>query len=399
MVVCIAGKNSIAVNAAAYVQRHHPEWQLRILANRTDKGFDTCQPSIKKWALNSSAKLVLLEDLYQLQDLVFVSLEYDRLIAPETFKTKRLFNIHFSLLPAYKGAYTSIWPILDGRDHTGVTLHEIDRGIDTGDIISQVRIPILPEDNSGHVYARYLEVGFDLFAKWIPRLVSGEYEAAPQVGEGSSFHSRNSIDFTALRIDLKQTASYIHDQVRAFAFREYQLPVVHGFPVCYSESLRTRSKVMPGTIIADDDDTLSVASIDFDVRIYKDQFTSLLAACRNGSAKKVRGYVGKVENLEARSPEGWTPLIVAAFHGNVEVVKCLLDLHVDVNQPNYRGTPPLMYAMTPAQAGNLECLRLLLERGANLNARDMAGRTAFSYAHERGWTEVTTLLKVNGAAE
>src|ERR1035437_6481454 len=108
MTVCIAGKSSIAISAGAYVQRHHPEWKLLILPNRSDLGYDTWQPSLKKWALNSTVPLVHLEDLYQMENLVFVSLEYDRLIAPDRFRTKSLFNVHFSLLPAYKGAYTSL---------------------------------------------------------------------------------------------------------------------------------------------------------------------------------------------------------------------------------------------------------------------------------------------------
>ena len=69
--------------------------------------------------------------------IFFISLEFDKIINTSLFKTTNLFNIHFSLLPRYKGMYTSILPILNGDKISGVTLHKIDRGIDTGDIIDK----------------------------------------------------------------------------------------------------------------------------------------------------------------------------------------------------------------------------------------------------------------------
>lgn len=232
MILCIAGKNSIAVNAASYVRTHHQDWKLLILPNLGDPGYDTWQPSLKRWALDSKVPVVQLEELYQIKDLAFVSLEYDRLIAPDRFRSKLLFNIHFSLLPAYKGAYTSIWPILDGRDQTGVTLHVIDAGIDTGEIVDQTKIQIGLEDNSSQLYAKYLRFGLELFTRWISRLVTGEFITRPQPAGGSTFHSRRSLDFNNLHVELKQTASTIHNQIRAFAFHEYQLPNLYGFRIC-----------------------------------------------------------------------------------------------------------------------------------------------------------------------
>ena len=73
---------------------------------------------------------------------MFISLEYHRLIDPLKFVTSKLYNPHFSLLPAYKGMYTSALPLLNDEKDAGVTLHHIDSGIDTGDIIDQIIFPI-----------------------------------------------------------------------------------------------------------------------------------------------------------------------------------------------------------------------------------------------------------------
>ena len=58
---------------------------------------------------------------------------------PKNFLNARLYNIHFSYLPAYKGMFTSALPIKNGEVDSGVTLHKIESGIDTGDIIDQIK--------------------------------------------------------------------------------------------------------------------------------------------------------------------------------------------------------------------------------------------------------------------
>jgi methionyl-tRNA formyltransferase len=55
--------------------------------------------------------------------------------------------------------YTSAWPILNGEDETGVTLHEIDEGIDTGNIIDQISFPITEDDTARDLYFKYLKYG------------------------------------------------------------------------------------------------------------------------------------------------------------------------------------------------------------------------------------------------
>ena len=133
--ICIAGKNEIAVHGLNEATKMFPKNKIIALCDLNDEGFDTWQPSYKKFANFMGIDIVKLEDCYKIQDLVFISLEYHRLIKPKQFSTKELYNIHFSKLPEYKGMYTSAWPLLTGTNASGVTLHKIDEGIDTGEII------------------------------------------------------------------------------------------------------------------------------------------------------------------------------------------------------------------------------------------------------------------------
>ncbi len=231
MIICIAGKNQIAVNACDYLlnQLGYDRNKVTVCPNQSDTGEDAWQPSLKKYAIQKKLSVVCLKDLFDIDDLLFVSLEYDKIINPHRFKTNKLFNIHFSRLPSYKGMYTSVHPILIGEKQTGVTLHEIDEGIDTGPIISQRIIDIEINDTARALYFKYLQFGEQLFKETVAFLISGGYTSKKQQHVDSSYYAKNSLDFKNITINLNKTSFEIHNQIRAFIFEEYQLPMIHGF--------------------------------------------------------------------------------------------------------------------------------------------------------------------------
>ena len=136
MIICIAGKNDIAVEILLYLlDRTIKKENIYVIPNKTDDGKNNWQRSLLKNANELNINIASLEQVYNIENLLFLSLEFDKIINPLNFRTKQLFNIHFSLLPKYKGMFTSILPILNNDKITGVTFHRIDKGIDTGDII------------------------------------------------------------------------------------------------------------------------------------------------------------------------------------------------------------------------------------------------------------------------
>lgn len=169
--------------------------------------------------------------MYKIEDLVFISTEYDRIIKPHLFKTRGLYNIHFSLLPAYKGVYMSAWPILNGETYSGVTLHEIEPGIDTGDIISQKKFKLSSKETAFSLYFKFIKYGTALVIKNIDRLINHNYKTCPQSSVGSTYYSKKSIDYRNLTIDLNTTATQIGRQIRAFYFPIYQIMRVYKFPI------------------------------------------------------------------------------------------------------------------------------------------------------------------------
>ncbi|MBP3676689.1 MAG: hypothetical protein J6I71_09455 [Campylobacter sp.] len=242
MKFCIAGKNNIAVNALDYLinELHFSKENIFVVINKTDSGVNLWQKSLKKYALDNNIKIKTLEDCYDIKDLIFLSLEFDRIIKTEVFKTKKMYNIHFSLLPAYKGMYTSALPIINGEKYSGVTLHKIDNGIDTGDIIDQIKFEIDLNDTARDLYLKYIENSFILFKKNIKNILEGNFISTSQQAIGSSYYSKKAIDYSNLKFDYKKTSFEIYNQLRAFIFPEYQLPTIDNEEIFKVELTNTK---------------------------------------------------------------------------------------------------------------------------------------------------------------
>jgi methionyl-tRNA formyltransferase len=268
----LAGKNSVATSGARALRGaadargfNNP---IFVVANRADDGKDDWQPSLKRFAqTNDGFTLVDLADVYTLPDLYFFSLEFDRIFKTVNTTSQNLFNIHFSLLPAYKGMYTSALPIMRGETTSGVTLHRIERGIDTGPIISQVAFPIDPDDTARDLYFKYLRHGSELFGAMVGKLLDNEYRAIPQSAAGSSYYGRATIDYANLAIDLMKTAEEVRNQIRAFTFPEYQTVTLDDLEIYTAEFTDVPSGSKPGSIVSKTVGVRHLATIDYDLRL------------------------------------------------------------------------------------------------------------------------------------
>lgn len=83
------------------------------------------------------------------------------------------FNLHASLLPQYRGAAPLNWAIINGDTETGITTFFLKHEIDTGEIIQQRRIPILPEDNVGTIHDKLMTLGADMVVETVDAIISG----------------------------------------------------------------------------------------------------------------------------------------------------------------------------------------------------------------------------------
>ena len=123
-------------------------------------------------------------------------------------------NVHTSLLPKYRGASPIQSAILNGEIETGVTIMKMDTGLDTGEIISQSRTPVLPEDNSQTLHDRLAQLGAELLVETIPDFVAGKILPGPQPNEGASYAAK--IKKEDGKIDWNEPAEKILNRLRAF---------------------------------------------------------------------------------------------------------------------------------------------------------------------------------------
>lgn len=396
MKVCIAGKNQIAIDGlkACEALQAHYRYDLVACSNRTDDGMDGWQPSFKRYCERAGIPLVPLDALYEEDDLLFLSLEFDRIIKPPRFRTSRLFNIHFSRLPAYKGMFTSVMPLLYGEPVSGVTLHRIDAGIDTGEIIAQAEFPLPATLDAKGLYDLYLHYGTALITAHLPALLDDEITSSPQPAERSSYYSKSALDFGNLQVDLNKTAYEICNQVRAYSFRDYQLPRVCGQPVYKAVILDSRSNAKPGTVLQTEAGQMRVSSVDYDVLLMIDQEALLFRAASEGNISAIQALQATGYPIHIRNKKGWNALIIAAFNGRTDMMNYLLAQGFSADVTNYNGTTIPMYAMTCAsRTGQMAVLEFVLGLGTDLTRQDCRDRDVFSYAREYGHPEVIDLLE------
>ena len=231
--ICIAGKNKCAIDAIDYVKkRYNKKYNILALPNKSDKGLDSWQKSFRKHCKKKNIKIVNIKNLHGLKNLYFFSLEFETIIKPETFKSSNLYNFHFSLLPKYRGCHTNFYQIYNGEKYSGVTLHKINNGIDTGDIIDKKKFKIKINDTAYDNYFKLMRTSSILFKKNIFNILNSNYKFKKQNLLKGSYFSRDSINYKKiLRINMKKPSLKLHNRIRSLIFPPYQIPVVNGVKV------------------------------------------------------------------------------------------------------------------------------------------------------------------------
>ena len=126
------------------------------------------------------------------------------------------FNLHASLLPNYRGAAPINWAIINGEKETGVTTFFLKHEIDTGSIIYQEKVAILPEDDLGSLYEKLMELGAKLVLKTVEAIAADEVVALPQ-DESKAMHHAPKIFKETGEINWTNSANSIHDLIRGLS--------------------------------------------------------------------------------------------------------------------------------------------------------------------------------------
>ncbi|WP_423062741.1 formyltransferase family protein [Candidiatus Paracoxiella cheracis] len=123
-----------------------------------------------------------------------ISFGYRHLIEPHEMDTAKrpIINLHIAYLPYNRGAHPNFWALFENTP-SGVTIHEIDGGVDTGPIIAQRYINFKKEESTfALTYSRLMKELESLFMEMVPSIISGNYSARKQRGKGS-YHAAKDL--------------------------------------------------------------------------------------------------------------------------------------------------------------------------------------------------------------
>jgi methionyl-tRNA formyltransferase len=156
-----------------------------------------------------------VEQLRGLEADLLVVWSYSMILPPAVLDAARLggVNVHGGLLPEYRGGHVMQWAIINGEAETGVTLHHLDEGIDTGPVIARARFPIGAEDDALSVRRRLKAAGERLLARWLAAVADGSAPRVPQDEARARYYRLRTPEDG--RIDWSSPGAAIANLVRA----------------------------------------------------------------------------------------------------------------------------------------------------------------------------------------
>ncbi|MGC1870686.1 MAG: methionyl-tRNA formyltransferase [Acidobacteriaceae bacterium] len=158
----------------------------------------------------------LQERLKALSPDAIVIVAYGRLIPPWMLSLPKHgnLNVHASLLPKYRGAAPIQWAVANGETETGITTMRIDEGLDTGDILLQEQVPILPQQTAVELSPVLADVGAELMVRTLAGLEQGTLQATQQ--DSTQATLAPILQREDGRVDWNRTARQIFNRWRGF---------------------------------------------------------------------------------------------------------------------------------------------------------------------------------------
>ena len=164
--------------------------------------------------------------LKSLKPDVLLSVHFGYRVGAGLLSSTPAFNLHPGYLPYNRGLYPNVWALAEGTP-AGVTLHRMDPGIDTGEIVAQRRTEVLPTDTGESLYHRLERDELALFREAWPSVRTGTFLASAQPAGGTSHTGADLVGLDRLDPDQRMSVRELVDRLRARTFPPH--------PGCYLE--------------------------------------------------------------------------------------------------------------------------------------------------------------------
>lgn len=237
-----------------------------------------------------------VEELRKYPADIFVVAAFGQLLSEEILNMPRFgcINIHASLLPAYRGAAPIQWCVINGEEKTGVTIMQMAKGMDTGDILLQKEVVLDEKETGGSLFDRLMETGAELIVEALPKIEAGELIPVVQKEELATYAGKITKDMG--NIDFAKSAVTIERLIRGLnpwpsAFTHYKGKILKIWEADVVSECVNAENPVPGTVIAMDKESFTLATGEGALRIRSLQPEGKK---RMSCAEFMRGYEVKV---------------------------------------------------------------------------------------------------------
>ena len=158
----------------------------------------------------------VVEELSKLNADVIVEVAFGQIIPKTILELTKYgcINVHGSLLPKYRGAAPIQWAVMNGDEVSGVTIMKMDEGLDTGDMLTKVEVPLAADETGGSLFDKLAAAGAKLLVETLPKLEKGEVTPEKQPEISTTEYAR-MIKKEDGKIDWTKSAVEIDRQIRA----------------------------------------------------------------------------------------------------------------------------------------------------------------------------------------
>ena len=189
------------------------------------RGNKLLQTPVKEYALAQGLTVYqpqkvktpeFVELLHELQPELIVVAAFGQFLSKEILELPKYgcINVHASLLPKYRGAAPIQYAIIKGEKESGVTIMQMDIGMDTGAMLDKVVVPIEENTTMGELHYALREQGAALLLQVIDKIAAGTAVAEPQDNEQATYATL--LDRSMEHIDWSKTAQEVHNLIRGF---------------------------------------------------------------------------------------------------------------------------------------------------------------------------------------
>lgn len=210
-----------------------------------------------------------VEQLRTYEADIFVVAAFGQILSEEILNMPKYgcVNIHASLLPKYRGAGPIQWVILDGEKETGITIMQMDKGLDTGDMLFTCKVPITEKETGDSLHDKLAQAGAELIVEALPKIEAGEVTPVKQNDADSCYakmlqKSMGKIDWTKQTAEIERLVRGLNSWPSAYTF-------YHGktLKIWASDVSDKKEDAVPGMVVAVEKDAFYVKTGDGSLKV------------------------------------------------------------------------------------------------------------------------------------